>query len=72
MLNAFFICVPRILWVLFAYPALVSGTAAEDYVLLLWCYPISWTLSAVAQVISYVYYRKAEAKRFAEEALPAT
>ena len=70
ILNAFFICVPRIIWVLVVYPVLLSGSPARDYVTLLWCYPISWTLSAIAQVITYIVYRKKEAKKLALEALP--
>jgi len=68
VLNAFFICVPRIVWVLAFYPLLVTADKPYNYVMLLWCYPISWALSAIAQAISYFYYRKVEAKRFAAEA----
>lgn len=70
VLNAFFICVPRILWVLAIYPHLANGVPAHDYVMLLWCYPISWTLSAIAQLGSYFYYRNQEGKRFALESVP--
>ena len=71
VLNAFFICGPRIIWVLLAYPSLTNGDPAHDYVMLLLCYPISWALSAVAQIISYICYRKAEGKKLAAEPLPA-
>ncbi len=67
VLNAFFICVPRMIWVLAVYPVFISGDPARDYVTLLWCYPISWTLSAIAQVITYICYRKIEAKKFSLE-----
>lgn len=72
VLNAFFICVPRIVWVLFVYPHLITGNEASDYLSILWCYPISWSLSAIAQVCTYLYYRKKEAKRFAQEKAPAS
>ena len=67
VLNAIFICGPRILWVLLAYPVLLTGDPARDYVMLLLCYPISWALSAVAQVISYILYRKEEGRKLAAE-----
>ena len=67
VLNAIFICGPRVLWVLFVYPSLLTGSPAEDYVSLLLCYPISWALSAAAQVISYVCYRISEGKKLAVE-----
>ncbi len=70
VLNAFFICVPRMIWVLAVYPALVNGDPVHDYVSLLWCYPISWFLSATAQIIAYLYYRKEETKKLAAEAAP--
>ena len=63
VLNAVFICGPRVLWVLIAYPYLANGVPAHDYVMLLWCYPLSWALSAVAQICAYVYYRKEEGKK---------
>ena len=67
VLNAIFICGPRILWVLLVYPVLLTGDPARDYVTLLLCYPISWALSAVAQVISYILYRKEEGRKLAAE-----
>ncbi|MBE6712207.1 MAG: MATE family efflux transporter [Ruminococcaceae bacterium] len=64
-LNVVCICVPRIIWVLLAYPALAIGgadptfeTLLHDYKILLWCYPISWAISGVAQFFCYRYYRK--------------
>jgi Na+-driven multidrug efflux pump len=60
-LNAFFICVPRIFWTVFVFP----------YCRTLWflflCYPISWTLSSIAQLFCYFFYRKKEEKRFAKK-----
>lgn len=69
-LNAVFICIPRILWVLALYPVLMNGTAIHDYVMLLWCYPVSWVLSAAAQIALYLCYRRQEAKKLAAEAIP--
>lgn len=57
-LNVVCICVPRIIWVMFVFSGLKNGDAYHDYGLLLWCYPISWALSGIAQVICYRYYRK--------------
>ena len=57
VLNVICICVPRILWVAFVFTALKTGDPYHDYGVLLWCYPISWALSGVAQVLCYRYYR---------------
>jgi len=67
ILNAFFICVPRVIWVWTLYPVLMNGDPAHDYLSLLWCYPVSWTLSALAQIVTYLVYRIREGKRFAME-----
>lgn len=55
-LNVICICTPRILWVLFVFGNLKNGVAAHDFQILLWCYPISWAMSGIAQVICYRYY----------------
>ena len=58
VLNVICICVPRIIWVLFVFNGLKTGDTYHDYALLLWCYPISWAFSGIAQVLCYRYYRK--------------
>lgn len=58
VLNVVCICAPRILWVMFAFSALKNGDPFHDFAVLLWCYPISWALSGVAQILCYRYYRK--------------
>ena len=70
ILNAAFICGPRMIWMFFVYPCLVNGVPSHDYLMLLWCYPVSWALSATAQISSYIYFRKKEARKFALEANP--
>ena len=58
VLNVICICVPRIIWVLFMFARLKNGDAYHDYSILLWCYPISWAFSGIAQICCYRYYRK--------------
>jgi len=52
VLNVFFICAPRILWVYFVFPL------CPTYTFLYWCFPVSWLLSSVAQIFYYVYVRR--------------
>jgi Na+-driven multidrug efflux pump len=68
VLNAVFICGPRMIWMFLVYPHLINGTPSHDYLMLLWCYPVSWALSAIAQICSYLYYRKREEVKFNLEA----
>ncbi len=59
VLNAFFVCVPRVIWVTLIFPM------NPTYNFLLICYPLSWTLSSLAQFVCYLYYRKKEGKLLA-------
>jgi len=52
LLNMFFICIPRILWVYFIFPLNPIHT------FLYWCYPVSWLLSGIAQVTYYILFRR--------------
>ena len=52
MLNVIGICMPRVLWVWFAFPLHRSLT------FLFVCYPISWIFSALLQWGYYFYVRK--------------
>lgn len=63
VLNMIFICIPRVIWVLFLFPL------HPTFSFLLWCYPISWGLSGVVQFICYLVYRHRLLKE--ETALPA-
>ena len=56
-LNVVGICAPRIFWVAFVFSALKTGVLMHDYNLLLWCYPLSWGISAIFQFLCYRYYR---------------
>lgn len=58
VLNVICICTPRILWVAFAFSALKNGDPYHDFAVLLWCYPVSWALSGIAQFFCYRHYRK--------------
>ena len=58
ILNGFFICVPRLIWVFVVMP-IVKG----NYAFLILCYPVSWILSSMAQLICYFYYRRSESKK---------
>ena len=52
LLNVLGICAPRLLWVIFLFP--MNRTVAFLYL----CYPVSWIISAVAQVIYFIVVRK--------------
>ena len=56
ILNASFVCLTRVVWVSFIFPL------NPNYRFLLICYPLSWSLSSIAQLICYLYYRKKEGK----------
>ncbi len=62
ILNAFFVCVPRVIWVTLIFPM------NPTYNFLLICYPLSWTLSSMAQFVCYLYYRRKEGKLLAASA----
>lgn len=61
VLNVLCICVTRLAWIIFVFPF------KHDFRFLLLCYPISWTISSVAQLICYFYYRKKRMREWAEE-----
>ncbi len=61
ILNAFFVCVPRLIWVFVVMP-LTKGS----YQFLLLCYPVSWILSSTSQLICYFYYRRIETRKHRE------
>ncbi len=52
-LNIFCICVVRVLWVIFIFPL-----NAESYMLLYWCYPVSYVCSTLSLLWYYLYCRK--------------
>lgn len=52
LLNAFCICVPRFLWVLFIFPM------CPHFWFLYLCYPISWLICAVVQFLYYIHCRR--------------
>lgn len=52
LMNAFCICVPRIIWNYFVFP--LNPTIGWLYV----CYPISYVICSIAQVSYYLYRRK--------------
>lgn len=54
--NAVSITVPRVLWIILAFPL------CPKFWFLLLCYPISWLVSSIAQLICYFYYRRKEEK----------
>lgn len=52
LLNFVGICVPRIIWILLIFP--LNKTVTFLY----WCYPISWTISAILQGTYYIWCRR--------------
>ena len=52
LLNAFCICAPRLLWVWFIFP--LNPVPKLLYI----CFPVSWGISAVVQVVYYLHCRK--------------
>lgn len=52
LINALFVCVTRIIWIIVFYP--MNPTLRMLYL----AYPISWGLSSVAQLIAYVAMRR--------------
>jgi len=52
ILNAFCICVPRLIWVLLIFPL------NKNFWFMYLCYPLSWLICAVAQVWYYLHCRK--------------
>ena len=52
LLNFLGICVPRIIWILLIFPL------NREITFLYLCYPISWSISAVLQLIYYLRVRK--------------
>ena len=58
VLNAFFVCIPRILWVLLLFPM------RPTFTFLILCYPISWAMAATAQNISFRRYFRIEKKKY--------
>jgi len=57
-----FTIVPRILWIMFVFPYL-PRTLFSLYL----CYPVSWALATVAQIVSYWFARKKCIKVFEAE-----
>ena len=58
-LNIFCICILRVLWVCFVFPL-----NRESYMLLHWCYPVSYLACAISMISYYLYCRK---KDFAKQ-----
>ena len=52
-MNVFCVCIIRILWVMFVAPL-----NPDSFILLQWCYPISYFLSSVLLIGYYLYCRK--------------
>lgn len=65
VINIVCICAVRLLWIWFIFPI------KHDYQFLLFCYPISWTISSCAQLVCYFYYRKKKMKEWENERVPA-
>ncbi len=61
LLNVACICVTRLFWVWVVFPL------KHDFQFLLLCYPISWIISSVAQMICYFYYRKKKMEEWRKE-----
>ena len=59
VLNICGICLPRVLWVFFIFPL------NPTFFVLNICYPVSWFVSAVMQVIYYLHCRKKKQALFA-------
>ena len=57
-LNVLCVCLPRVVWILCVFFTFRTGDVVFDYALLVFCYPISWALSGIAQFLCYRYYRK--------------
>jgi len=51
IINGLFICVLRVLWILYAYP--LNETLAMIY----YSYPVTWGASSVASIVAYLYLR---------------
>ncbi len=58
--NVVSICLPRVLWVAFAFPL------KRELGFLFLCFPISYFLSAIAQLGCYLYYSKKDKKAYFE------
>ncbi|MBR3837871.1 MAG: MATE family efflux transporter [Clostridia bacterium] len=56
-LNAFFVCVPRIIWVAFVVP--IRPGLGMIYS----CYAVSYVLSGIAQISAFYYYMAKEKKQ---------
>lgn len=52
-LNIFSVCVLRILWVIFICPI-----RPDSYMLIYWCYPVSYICSMISLAIYYCYCRR--------------
>ncbi len=52
-LNIFCVCVVRILWVMFICPI-----RPDSYMLIYWCYPVSYVCSMTSLFVYYAYCRK--------------
>lgn len=53
VLNVFCICIVRVLWVIFVFP--LNPTS---YMLLYWCYPVSYFCNCIAMLWYYLHCRK--------------
>ncbi|MBR2616353.1 MAG: MATE family efflux transporter [Clostridia bacterium] len=63
--NMVFVCVPRLIWVTFFFP--MNPSLGFLYL----CYPISYAISSVVQLISYLCYSRIEKRRYAADLMRA-
>lgn len=61
LINVFAICITRLVWVLAIYPIL-----PQNLVSLYLCYPVSWSVSTVAQLISYFLTKRKKEREYLE------
>ena len=55
MITFLGVCVLRILWVLFVFPQFPTTRV------LLFCFPVSWSVTAVTYAVYYRWYKKTQA-----------
>lgn len=65
LLNIAAICGTRLLWLAFVFPYYHTVEA------LYYCYPASWAVSSVMQIVFFLYVRKKESRAMEQMAAPA-
>ena len=67
VLNIIFVCVTRIIWIIYVYPYFSAELTDRSFLMIFMCFPVSWVLSTIAQFTAYILVRFKINKKLKDE-----